>query len=584
MQALPERTTERLWNRPPWWRVSAALAASCLCGGCATPPERPMLAESPTPLVAGATLVAPIDRAGAAWTDGRVAEPSPILLGDGQRVPTSVVTLARQPHPAGRHTWLPDPGPWRSVTGDREDSITMLLADLPRSGLGQSVWMDGRRLPAFWLLPEWEGASPAEAAQSPEVSESLAHRARALVAPELGDPTLRWRAALALARRGVESPEPTFGGVQLAWAQQFGDRWRAAERRLREADPGLADTLLETLTRWLSVGDAIVPLWPTSGGAINDLVLAILRPGATDEAIRRSVRAFLDRQPEWLAWVADDAGGVVGGSIATVNLNDQPALLSVRPPGGAWEAHSMLEPGQLATVNIPTASSAARGPAVWELRLGGRSRSLALATDAIALQPPGMPIGPFWNDWTLEGLIAGTGQSPTPGQSGWVGGLIHEDPRLDVPPGTSSGWAVYIEVRRPPCELPRPGQAAPEADAVRLSFGPTAQPRAEVSVRCTGLTTFGTGSPGAESALLTTAADRWSFTLPIDRSWLEPDGTLLIGAQFLPHDGPRVSWPRPLLPGQQSVGRVRIDPSAWSPRWSPLTPTGETGPAGPGEG
>lgn len=438
----------------------------------------------------------------------------------------------------------------------------MLVASLPMSAMGQSIWMAGRRLPAFWLLPDLHDSPPPSG--TPVSPPALDHdRAIAVLEPELADPAVRWRAELALARLGVKPPAPRWTDpVLLAWADQSKSRWYAAEQRLRAADPATADRLVDTLSRWLVTPETTLPVWPTHAEDITDLILAILRPGASHESVRRTVQAFLERQPQWLAWVADDAGGVVGGSIAAVNLSSIPALLSLRAPSGSWQAHGMVAPDEIVRVQVPSSPTASPSPVVWEVRLGGRTRALQITTDAIPLTPPGMPIGPFWHDWTLDGLIASTGQSPGPGQTGWIGGLIQRETRINTPTSSSSGWVVYIEVRRPPCDLPRPGEVAPEIDAVQLCFGPTNTPRAIVTVRCTGLTTFDAGTPG-ESAILNTTSDRWAFTLPVDSTWLEPDGTFLLGAQSLPHDGKRASWPRPLLPDQQTVGRVRIDPSAW---------------------
>ncbi len=469
-----------------------------------------------------------------------------------------MTSLYRRPSDSPHSTWLPDHGQWQRTVVIDELTTTMLVAELPLNAMGQSVWMDGRPLPAFWLLPDlYDAPGPSG---SPINRQSVnGDQVLPLLQTELSDPTIRWRAELALGRLGIEPPDPAWTDPLLeAWADQSKARWIAAQLRLRAADPRVANRLIETLTRWLVTPDTMLPAWPTQADEINDLVLAILRPGASDEAVTRTVLAFLERQPQWLAWVVDDAGGVVGGAIAVVNLSPTPALLSVRAPTGTWQAHGLVEPDDLALVPVPS-SPASPSPAVWEVRLGGRTRALPITTDAIGLTPPGLTIGPFWHDWSLDGLITGTGQSPGPGQTGWIGGLIQKDPRLD---SDSSGWVVYVEVRRPPCDLPRPGQSAASTDAVRLSFGPTNTPRAVVMVRCTGLTTFDAGAPG-EVAMLNTSSDRWAFTLPIDRAWFEPDGTMLIGAQSLPGNGPRATWPRPLLPGQQAGGRVRVDPSAW---------------------
>ena len=529
--------------------VLAALAA---CGTSES--GRPVLAEAPVPLVAGGTLVTPINST--LWDAGAREEPAPLAFADGQRASTRTIVRA----PGGR----PDPGEWLGSGEQRAQE--WLLADIPAEALGQSVWMDGRRVPSFWILPSLTGPTRPRQIAEPLTPEQRG-LALALVAPELADPRLRWRATLALERLGIDAP-PMDQGFELAWAEQWATRADAALSRLHAADPSVCDRLLEALTRWVRTPQARVPIWPTDGDTLCDFVLALLRPGASDQAVIRTAQAYIDRQPQWLAWVSDDAGGVAGGRLVVVNLAPTSALLSTRPRvpgGGSWEASGMLEPGAMAIVPAP-AGTARGAPTLWEVRLGGRTAILPVATNAIDLEPPGVAIGPFWNDWTLQGLQKGEARSPARGAEGWVGGLVHRDPRLDAASSTASGWVVYIEVRRPPCGLPTPGRPALTPDAVRIAFGPVDAPREFVLVRCSGLTTFDSAAgehAGAEGALLTTAEDRWAFTLPIDRRWLEPDGTILLGAQWLPSEGPRATWPRPVLPGQRSIGRVRLDPSAW---------------------
>ncbi|MFI4881471.1 MAG: hypothetical protein ACIAQU_02675 [Phycisphaerales bacterium JB064] len=540
-----------------------ALTAA-IVSGCAAPQARPVLLETPTPLLAGQVLLTPVDRTGAIWDGQDLRDPPPLLLSDGQRIETRTVTLEPR-GPADPNTWLPDGGRWLLVPSSAEFAMTLLVAEIPESALGQSVWMDGRRLPAFWIVRGFE-TPPRPDRISAGLTPAQRARARELVAPELHDPRMRWRSVMALQRLGIDEPIEGSDALHDAWSAQWAARADAALARLRTADRLTCERLLESLTRWLVTPESVLPVWPTDADAITDLVLAMLRPGATDESVARTAQAFLDRQPKWLAWVADDAGGLVGGAIAVVNLGQTPALLSSRAPGRVWEAAGMVGAGEMVTIPAP-ASDVASAAGYWEVRLGGRTIALPITTGAIDLVPPGAPIGPFWHDWTLEGLTDGSGRSPSPGSEGWIGGLVHRDPRLDMPTSTSSGWVVYIEVRRPPCGLPTPGQASRPIDTVRLAFGPTGSPRAELTVRCTGLTTFETLPTGVrpgEAAILTSTTDRWAFTLPIDQSWLEPDGTILLGVQSRPAEGPRATWPRPMLPGQSSIGRVRLDPSAWS--------------------
>lgn len=576
-----------LVTMPRWPLRTLAMLLLCTSGlvlfACTQPQSaRPILSETPTPLIAGQTLVTPIDRAGAMWDGRAMGEPPDLVFSDGSRAPTSIAMVARRSG-ADPHSWLPSRGAWMRVEDADEDAdeaaSAMLLAPIPDTALGQSVWMEGRRVPAYWIVPGFTPPPPPQRPQRVLDEPTPAQRAAALAlaAPDLDSPLLRWRAVLALERLGVEAP-PIDAGLTHDWADQWANQWAnqwavradAALARLHAADAMVCERLLDTLTRWLvtpTIRDGLLPVWPTDEDALADLLLALLRPGATDEAVSRTAQAYVDRQPQWLAWVMDDAGGVVGGSIAVVNLGHAPALLSAREPQGVWQAIDMVDPGQMVVIPAPAArEGVSQATAYWEVRLGGRTALLPITTGAIDLMPPGVAIGPFWHDWTLEGLVAGSGRSPSPGSIGWIGGLVHPEPRMDLPASSGSGWVVYIEVRRPPCGLREPGGRPRPLDAVRLAFGPSDRPRAEVTVRCTGLTSYETlpiGAAPGEGALLNTLDDRWVFTLPIDARWLEPDGTILLGVQSLPADGPRATWPRPVLPGQIASGRVRIDPASW---------------------
>lgn len=546
------------------------LCATGLALLACTPPQstRPILSETPTPLIAGQKLVTPIDRSGAMWDGRALGDPPPLVFSDGQRAPTTMATFARR-QDADPDTWLPSPGSWTSATAQTDASVAMLVADIPDTALGQSVWMDGRRVPASWIVSGFR-APPRPKPIALDLTPAQKEAALELARPELENPLLRWRAVLALERLGIQPP-PLDGALTRDWADQWARRADGAWIRLHAADERVCGRLLETLTRWLvspAATDGVLPLWPTDERALTDLVLAMLRPEATGESLTRTAQAFLDRQPQWLSWVIDDAGGVVGGSIAVVNLGHAPALLSTRKPRGVWEAVDMVDPGSMVVFPAPGSDeSPSSRVASWEVRLGGRTALLPITNQAIDLTPPGLVIGPFWHDWTLEGLSSGSGRSPLPGSSNWIGGLLHRDPRLDSPASNESGWVLYVETRRPPCGLDDARREGASIDAVRLAFGPSDRPRAELTVRCTGLTTFEVLPPGGGApdggALLSASEDRWAFTLPIDQRWLEPDGTILLGVQSMPADGPRATWPRPLLPGQQTIGRVRVDPSTW---------------------
>ncbi len=548
-----------------WRQIALAplIAGAALFVACAAPLERPRFLESPLVLVPGQALMTPVDLPGA---PERVEsyEPPSLRLSDGRTLETLLVTLEPD-RSTTVNSWLANNSTWRRTSIEQASARTLLLADVPFDALGLDLWVSGNRVPSSWIVPplsEQAASYPLEQALTASQQATLLE----LVKPEMEEPRLRWRAMLALQRLGIESTSGAFADPALeAWAYRWQALAEAAERRLRSADAALADRWIEALTRCVRTSDAVLPMWPTNTEDITETILTLLTPEASDASVVRSAEAFLDRQPQWLSWVTEDAGGEVGGSMTVVNLSGKDALLSSRAPGGQWTAHGMLAPSELFEIPATTKPDSAT-TSVWQVRLGGRTRSLPITTGVIPLEPPGAAIGPFWHDWTLPGLQRSTVQSPAPGSVGWIGGLVHRDPRLERPLADASGRASYVEVHRPPCELPAPGISARSTDAIRVAFGPTEQARAELTIRCTGVTSVDSLGPLAmegEPAIINKGNDRWAFTLPIDLSWLEPDGTILIGMQSAPAQGLRATWPRPLLPGQAEFGRVRIDPSAW---------------------
>ncbi|MEQ8845081.1 MAG: hypothetical protein RIB58_09525 [Phycisphaerales bacterium] len=549
-----------------WLTVGLGLA------GCAVAPERPVLVESPLPLLAGQELVVELERAslqGEAASADRVA---PMRLPDGRTLDTRLVHMAEESVAASG--WLAG-ATWRRSSAQVDRARSFLVVDMPPDALGQSVWFDGRRVPSFWILPSLRASSSDELPIAPPLRTDWAPAQRdailKLIEAERRDPRLRWRARRALERLGIDDRAPLDDAVLEAWAAQWDARLEAAFQRLIEANPGVASRWLDVMTRWLVTPYGVLPMWPTDADTITDTILAMLRPDASDAAVLRAAESLISREPAWLAWVIDDAGGVVGGTIAVANLTGTRALLSARAVGGPWIAHGMVEPG--AVQSIPAPSAQRNATQAYEVRLGGRTAILPIATDAIPMKPPGVAIGPFWYDWTCRGLIQGTAGSPAPASANWLAGLIQRDPRPNADSVATSGWAVYVEITRPPCELDRMDSQLEAIDSVQLFFGPTESPRAVVRVRCTGVASWSSTAqrtPQTVQVFTRQSSDRWAFTLPIDRAWLEPDGTILIGAKWVPAAGQRASWPRPLLPGQDVVGRVRMDPNGWSlPQASP---------------
>lgn len=514
-----------------------------------------MLAVEP-----GEVLVAELELTPDSSAAAEDASTASLRLADGRQIPARIATIAATRDDASSG-WLGPAYRWGGSTPGA--GVPMLVAELPGDALGQAVWFEGRRLPIRWLLPSDAARASAVPVRGPGPDAARARLLASRAMPELLDPRLRWRARLAIARldpwTADEASLPLADPLAAAWAEQWASRWRSAHARLRRADPAVARRLVAALTGVVSTEGGPLPAWPQDVGAIDDLLDDILRRGADDASVVRAARRYLSAAEAWVAWIDDDAGGPVAGTVRVANTGGAPALLSLRAPGGDWVAHGMVRPGEVARVALPPPPVEGAAAGVWRVRFAGEVRRLAAGAGAAPIEPPGFAVGPFWFDWTWPSLRAQRARAPRAGDPGWVGGLVHRDPRPVLPAG-ASGWVVHVQVDRPGCALSRETRGG--FDRVRISFGPAGAPRGVVSVWCTGVTTASLGAVRQQAAVVR-GDGQWSLSLPIDPAWLEDDGTMLLGIESLPHDGPRLSWPRPQLPGVDAVGRVRLDPSGW---------------------
>ena len=101
-------------------------------------------------------------------------------------------------------------------------------------------------------------------------------------------------------------------------------------------------------------------------------------------------------------------------------------------------------------------------------------------------------------------------------------------------------------------------------------FGPSDSPRATLVVRPDADATllFREPARGVSSATIPAVTrredDRWTAFVDMPDDLLEPDGTLLLGAERIDPRGVRTTWPRPAFPWDDAPPRLRIDLSSWS--------------------
>lgn len=374
----PSRVQPGAADRPTACARVAALW--CLVAAAAVATGQDWLPDTTGPVdhVAGRVLVVPV-RA----NDDNPAVTLTLRLDDTRTVEARVYDVSRLDVAADRcepSAWLAPP-PTLVITprarGARAaaggvPTASVLVAEVPADAIGQSIWIERRRIDLRWLpdpelLAERLGVGTPEAddVQHPLASplpralredEGLAR----LAAPARLDPARRWRATLMLrglsrdaaapaaraldaaalligdsaappagpgepapdgaaAGPGVEADGPArFAVDTLASLQE--DRWRVALLRLWEADEALSLAVRERLAgaAYFPTGvsgggpGTAAPLWCADDASAAELLAAMVDPRASAASRASRARAWLAGQPVLLTWPIDDGPVAVG--------------------------------------------------------------------------------------------------------------------------------------------------------------------------------------------------------------------------------------------------------------------------------
>lgn len=480
--------------------------------------------------------------------------------------------------PVGPANWLAHARRWGSGSGmaDADQRIFARAIDIaivepiPAGDArvlriaGATAPLERRSPPDPGLIVRLAAGSPLPLGiDSPEAMVGLF----AALRPGLEDPTIRWRGALladrleSAGRRAIADRIRAVNSAGLAvnaLARSIEIRWRLALDRLARIDAGLAADVLDRLTMIVStpVGAVLpgwTPAWADSGldAVLDDLLNQSLSD--TDAAAR--VRAWLAGRDEFIAWVIDDAGlSAPGAGVALARAG----VVDFSGRGGVAMARleNESDPGPRLTVapyswGVVAASGALEpGAGSMNVEYLGRSRTLSAAALALVADPPGYPIGPAFEPWSLGDWRAG---SPViAGGDRATLGLLRRR--------VGGEWEIYLECRTP--------NEKPTGDRVRLWLGPTGRPNITLVIDARGFVYDERMESPEESAprtpiTITRNADRWSCVVDLPESAIEPPGVVRIALDRLDDAGDRRTWPRPLMPGQAEPGRAMISLTRW---------------------
>jgi hypothetical protein len=447
------------------------------------------------------------------------------------------------------YRWLPTRRLERTSLDDPRAAIRAVV--IPRRALGDREslrFADGREV-------EIRGA-PLPASTPAPLAESFSR-----LGPALLDPSMRWRARLALDRFGVHGAGERFPDPAVeAYAIALELRARAAIDALRTTDSALADRLHASLGRTLIFpGGVIAPAWPESDAGLDDTLKVLLDDSVDGALAADRVRQWLGAQPRAVAWIANDSG-LLGTRVLVAELGGVADLVAARvaPTESCDPAtlHPIL-PRSVAEFDLKCRERPARR--AIRVQVGDWSTTLDALAAPTDVSPPGLRVGPLMLPHSMRSLLAS--QVTLPDSAHATAALIRRK-------ASSDEWQIYAECLSPLRE--REDSAARANDALRVYFGLRESPRAVLEIRADGSATLRLGGENGDGASLAIGAtvredsDRWVAFADVPPDAFEPNGTLIVGFERVDARGVRSVWPRPVLPWEDTPSRVAMDPSTWA--------------------
>jgi len=332
----------------------------------------------------------------------------------------------------------------------------------------------------------------------------------------------------------------------------------SADRALAERT---AERLLQTAQLPLQGGLSVrVPIWADQI-ALGTLLELVLTGNPTRREIIERVSGWLGTAgaPDGVVWTIDDAGGRDGntdqpmGRLGVLTLGKS-AVPKITPDDTQVLVKAdltALEKGQGQTLSISLrqdrpqpdpesmAQAAAEGVGM-RVQLGDAELPANLALRPVPMRPPGVPIGPAMEDWTMAGFQLGV---PTPRLG--ASGLAMVDPE------TGQVRLVF--------ESPLAGPE--DRQSVAIYLGTPGRSTLVATATSQGkLTSLPAGQATGRFAL---SAERWSVIVDLPADVIDPDGSVRVGWTIVDGTGRRASWPRPQLPWEVEPGRVVLDTRGW---------------------
>ncbi len=492
-----------------------------------------------------------------------------------------------------------------------------LIADIPTESDGAEgtrLAIDGR---ATSIVIESQSVTPSKLTASESASRIPTLAAEAIdsdvltsealaglssrLAPLAADPLRQWRLRLIeLARpelglgSGTDTSRATDPAAVISRVST--DRWLTALLRLAAADETVARTVLHRLTTIVTLPSGeLVPAWQPDAAEDADLLRVLLLPDSTPRRIVDRAETWLRDQPPVALWVIDDAGtaynpgkprrtegpiepgfdpaesdfafvrpapsrAIRNMTVAVSNLRARTSWVSLSSMGLSGSVGVPLRPNESAERTIDAASLAEQRTASIEARVGERAVEQRTPARPVPASPPGPRLGPLAEPHTMATWRSSL--SALPPRDRRTAAMLFPESE-DPTDATGVRWTLYIEALTPDAT----GVSGEATDRIAVHLGRYDGAGDSGTIKLNRPVAGGSQTAGESIGGSTWVSSydgrRWRVWLTLGPRFTQ-DGWLLLGITRTDDRGVVTAWPRPLMPGETSPGRRRIDLTAWA--------------------
>lgn len=352
-------------------------------------------------------------------------------------------------------------------------------------------------------------------------------------------------------------------------------RWRLGLRRLRLVSPGVADEIVEVLTRRSQDGSTRFAVWPVDPGQLAVLERLLLADFPHDPDHGRShaieVLTWIDDQPDCIFWIESDHGSQIHLAGANLTRRLKTAEVAWSPHAGRSRYRTTI---QMLPFNVtrrviarPTDDVGSGSVLTIAIQQDAQRWTLPIQAPRIAVQPPGVVMNRFAQSWRLETWSTSRTVNVAPG---WA-------TQLSLRRGPDDRWELFAECRVPtdtwrrraePFSLDQltTWQELAGTEAITIFIGPYRRPDALLTVTPQGKWRQWRGADNTGLEIhARIRPNGWVVRIVLPESWMSNQLLDLGIVRTQLGDRTAQCLPRPSLPWRADPGRLRFDLSQWQP-------------------